>query len=63
MLVAASTTFTQGTMRALPPRQCNWRVIYSFQTAYGRKLREIMVAVQVEHRYAKPQIFTLYANT
>ena len=29
---------------------------------YGRKVREIMLAVQIERRFTKPQIFTLYAN-
>ena len=30
--------------------------------SYGRKFREIMLALQIEHRFSKPQIFTLYAN-
>jgi penicillin-binding protein 1A len=29
---------------------------------FERKLREIMLAVQIEHQFTKPQIFTLYAN-
>ena len=29
---------------------------------YERKLREIMLAVQIERHFTKPQIFTLYAN-
>ncbi len=29
---------------------------------YGRKFRETMLAIQIERRYTKPQIFTLYAN-
>jgi penicillin-binding protein 1A len=29
---------------------------------YGRKFREIMLAIQIERRFTKPQIFTLYAN-
>jgi penicillin-binding protein 1A len=29
---------------------------------YARKLREIMLAVQIERHFTKPQIFTLYAN-
>src|SRR3984893_1310668 len=32
------------------------------ERAYSRKLREIMLAVQIERRFTKPQIFTLYAN-
>ena len=29
---------------------------------FGRKLQEIMLAIQIERRFTKPQIFTLYAN-
>lgn len=32
------------------------------ERTYGRKMREIMLAVQIEHQLTKPQIFTLYAN-
>ena len=32
------------------------------ERTYDRKLREIMLAVQIEHHFTKPQIFTLYAN-
>jgi penicillin-binding protein 1A len=32
------------------------------ERTYSRKCREIMLAVQIERRYTKPQIFTLYAN-
>jgi penicillin-binding protein 1A len=29
---------------------------------FGRKVQEIMLAIQIERRFTKPQIFTLYAN-
>ncbi len=32
------------------------------ERTYSRKVREIMLAVQIERRFTKPQIFTLYAN-
>ena len=32
------------------------------ERTYNRKLREIMLAVQIERHFTKPQIFTLYAN-
>ena len=32
------------------------------ERTYDRKLREIMLAVQIERHFTKPQIFTLYAN-
>ena len=34
----------------------------SHERTYGRKLRELMLAVQIERRLSKRQIFTLYAN-
>ena len=32
------------------------------ERTFTRKLREIILAVQIEHQLTKPQIFTLYAN-
>ena len=32
------------------------------QRTYDRKIREIILAVQIERHFTKPQIFTLYAN-
>ena len=32
------------------------------ERTYERKLREIMLAIQIERHFTKPQIFTLYAN-
>jgi len=34
----------------------------SSEKTYGRKLQEILLAVEIERRFTKPQIFTLYAN-
>ena len=34
----------------------------SSERSYGRKIREIMLAIQIERRFTKSQIFTLYAN-
>ena len=32
------------------------------ERSYGRKIREVLLAVQIERHFTKPQIFTLYAN-
>jgi len=32
------------------------------ERTYSRKIREIMLAIQIERQFTKPQIFTLYAN-
>jgi penicillin-binding protein 1A len=32
------------------------------ERAFGRKIEEIMLAIQIERRFTKPQIFTMYAN-
>ena len=32
------------------------------ERTYGRKIRELLLAVQIERRFSKAQIFTLYAN-
>jgi penicillin-binding protein 1A len=34
----------------------------SSERSYGRKLREIVLAIQIERQFTKAQIFTLYAN-
>ncbi len=34
----------------------------SSEKTYGRKLQEIFLALEIERRFTKPQIFTLYAN-
>ncbi|HVZ60773.1 MAG TPA: PBP1A family penicillin-binding protein, partial [Terriglobales bacterium] len=32
------------------------------ERAFGRKVEEIMLSIQIERRFTKPQIFTMYAN-
>ncbi len=34
----------------------------SSEKTYGRKLQEIFLALEIERRFTKQQIFTLYAN-
>ena len=34
----------------------------SRERTYGRKIKEIMLAIQIERRFTKSQIFTMYAN-
>ena len=34
----------------------------SSEKTYGRKLQEIFLALEIERRFTKSQIFTLYAN-
>jgi penicillin-binding protein 1A len=34
----------------------------SSEKTYGRKLQEIFLSLEIERRFTKPQIFTLYAN-
>ncbi len=34
----------------------------SSEKTYGRKLQEIVLSLEIERRFTKPQIFTLYAN-
>ena len=34
----------------------------SRERTYRRKIREVLFAIQIEHRFTKSQIFTLYAN-
>ncbi len=34
----------------------------SSEKTYGRKLQEVMLSMQIERRFTKPQIFQLYAN-
>jgi penicillin-binding protein 1A len=32
------------------------------ERSFGRKIQEVMLSIQIERRFTKPQIFTLYAN-
>lgn len=34
----------------------------SSERTFGRKLQEILLSIQIEHKFTKQQIFTLYAN-
>ncbi len=42
--------------------QLSRNLFLSADRTYGRKIQEIMLAIQIERRFTKPQIFTLYAN-
>ncbi len=42
--------------------QLSRNLFLSPDRTYHRKVEEIMLAVQIERRFTKPQIFTLYAN-
>ena len=65
MLVAAghdlrSGTATQGASTLT--MQLARNLFLSSERTYGRKFREILLAVQIERHLTKGQIFTLYAN-
>jgi penicillin-binding protein 1A len=65
MLVAASHDLrSRGNVQGASTltMQLARNLFLSSQRTYSRKFREIMLAVQIERRYTKPQIFTLYAN-
>ena len=42
--------------------QLSRNLFLSPERTYGRKLEEILLAIQIERRFTKAQIFTLYAN-
>ena len=42
--------------------QLSRNLFLSADRTYGRKVQEIMLAIQIERRFTTPQIFTLYAN-
>ncbi len=65
MLVAASHDLrTSGSVQGASTltMQLARNLFLSRDRTFKRKLREIMLAVQIERRLTKPQIFTLYAN-
>ena len=65
MLVAASHDLHSGANlqgASTLTMQLARNLFLSPERTYSRKCREIMLAVQIERRYSKPQIFTLYAN-
>ncbi|HEX6467303.1 MAG TPA: PBP1A family penicillin-binding protein, partial [Terriglobales bacterium] len=42
--------------------QLSRNLFLSSDRTWGRKIQEIVLALQIERRFTKPQIFTLYAN-
>ncbi len=50
--------------RAAARSRCRWRAASSFNTdrTWRRKVAETVVALELEHRFTKQQIFELYAN-
>lgn len=42
--------------------QLSRNLFLSADKNWGRKIQEIMLAIQIERRFTKPQIFTMYAN-
>ena len=42
--------------------QLSRNLFLSSERTFGRKFQEIMLAIQIERRFTKPQIFTMYAN-
>src|SRR6185312_13630386 len=42
--------------------QLSRNLFLSPERTYGRKLEEILLAIQIERKFTKSQIFTLYAN-
>jgi penicillin-binding protein 1A len=53
---AGRSTLTQQLARHLFPRQIG------FERTWERKVKEAIVAIQLEKRFTKPEIFTLYCN-
>jgi penicillin-binding protein 1A len=53
---AGASTLTQQLARNLFPETIG------FQKTWERKIKEALVAIQIEKRYTKPEIFTLYCN-
>ena len=42
--------------------QLSRNLFLTFDKNYGRKIQEVMLAIQIERRFTKQQIFTMYAN-
>jgi len=42
--------------------QLSRNLFLSSERSFGRKMQEIFLTIQIERRFTKPQIFTLYAN-
>lgn len=54
--VPGGSTLTQQLARNLFPKTIG------FDRTWERKIKEALVAIQIEKRYSKPEIFTMYAN-
>ena len=54
--VPGGSTLTQQLARNLFPKTIG------FDRTWERKIKEALVAIQIEKRYSKPEIFTLYCN-
>ncbi|MEZ5284418.1 MAG: transglycosylase domain-containing protein [Vicinamibacterales bacterium] len=54
--VPGGSTLTQQLARNLFPKSIG------FDRTWERKIKEALVAIQIEKRYSKPEIFTLYCN-
>ena len=54
-----ASTITQQLARGLFPEAVGFEI---GDVSLERKIKEALVAVQIEKRYTKPEIFTLYAN-
>ncbi len=55
-LAAGASTLTQQLARNLFPESVG------FEKSFARKIKELIVSVQIEKRYTKREIFTLYCN-
>ncbi len=55
-LAAGGSTLTQQLARNLFPESVG------FEKSFARKIKELIVSVQIEKRYTKREIFTLYCN-
>ncbi len=56
---AGASTLTQQLARTLFPERVGFQI---GDISLERKIKEIIVALQIEKRYTKPEILTLYAN-
>src|SRR5882672_1985497 len=51
-----------GGARTITMQQARNLFLDSSDRSFRRKMQEILLALQIERRYTKPQIFTMYAN-
>lgn len=65
LVSAAYLDFTSGASKqgaSTLTMQLARNLFLSPERSYSRKIRELLLAIQLERRYTKPQLFTLYAN-